>query len=260
MPPHVRMSLLQSLLIRALVAALWKEPCRRPLARWDTALHDRFMLPHFLWEDLRQVLCDLERHGYRFDLDWFAPIHEFRFPRFGVVHVGDIALELRMAVEPWHVLGDEVGSHGTARYVDSSVERIQVTTSGLTSGRYVVTCNGRRVPLRSTGRREESVAGVRYRAWQPPSCLHPTISPHAPLIFDVVDTWNGRSIGGCTYHVAHPGGRNYDTFPVNANEAEARRVSRFWPYGHTPGPMLAPPEELSKEFPYTLDLRRADAC
>jgi uncharacterized protein (DUF2126 family) len=126
----------------------------------------------------------------------------------------------------------------------------------MTSTRYVVTCNGRPIPLHPTGATYEFVAGVRYRAWQPPSCLHPTIPVHTPLTFDIVDTWNDRAIGGCSYHVTHPGGRRYETFPVNANEAESRRMSRFFAFGHTPGTASIVPEDANPQFPYTLDLRR----
>ena len=196
--------------------------------------------------------------GYPFAKEWFAPFIEFRFPRAGTVSIQDMELELRTAIEPWHVLGEEITSGGMARYVDSSVERLQVKLTGTTAERYSVTCNGRRIPLRETGTLGELVAGVRYRAWNPPSALHPSIGVQAPLIFDIVDTWNGRSIGGCTYHVAHPGGRNYDTLPVNAYEAEGRRVSRFSVLGHTPGStvqQLPPVEKENPAYPYTLDLR-----
>lgn len=256
MPPHPRMALVHVLLIRALVARFWNRPYEHALVRWGTELHDRFLLPHYAWRDLQDVVAGLVAAGFPLEDQWFLPFFEFRFPQYGSVQIDDLNLELRMALEPWHVLGEEVAAQGTARYVDSSVERLQVKVTGMTNPRHVVTCNGRRVPLRPTGVPGEFVAGVRYRAWQPPSALHPTIPVHAPLVFDIVDTWNGCSIGGCRYHVSHPGGRNYDTFPVNAYEAEARRISRFWSFGHSPDTVIVPPEETNREFPHTLDLRR----
>ena len=256
MPPHARMSAAQMLLMRAAVAAFWHHPYERHLVRWGTRLHDDFMLPHYAVQDFNEALEELSGLGFKLDPAWFAPHIEFRFPKIGGVSVHGMELELRNALEPWHVLAEDQVAGGTARYVDSSAERVQARVSGWVDERFVLACNGVALPLNRTERVGEYVAGVRFKAWQPPNALHPTIGAQVPLVFDVFDRWSGRSLGGLTHHVAHPGGRNYETFPVNANEAEARRRSRFFPIGHTPGPMPEPRLAVGREQPRTLDLRR----
>jgi uncharacterized protein (DUF2126 family) len=255
MPPDARMSVVQQLLLRALIARFWREPYVASLTRWGTELHDRFMLPYFVALDFDDVIEELQRAGYQLSSEWFAPHFEFRFPLVGELSARAIHLTLRQALEPWHVLGEEASAGGTARFVDSSLERLQLLVTGLTGDRFVVTCNGRPLPLQPTGRNGEFVAGVRYRAWHPPSALHPTIAVHTPLTFDIVDTWMEQSVAGCQYHVMHPGGRNPDRFPVNSYEAESRRLARFSRLAHTPGRVRVGRPERSLEFPYTLDLR-----
>jgi uncharacterized protein (DUF2126 family) len=257
MPPHARMSLAQQLLLRTFIAWFWRSPYREPLVRWGTRLHDRFMLPEMIRTDFADVLRTLKEAGYRLRMEFFHPHFEFRFPFYGKVVYQGMEIELRQALEPWHVLGEEPGGGGTVRYVDSSVERLQVKVTGMVGERFLLLCNGRRIPLQVTAEAGTFVAGVRYRAWQPPSCLHPTIGIHAPLVIDLFDRWSGRAVGGCTYHVGHPGGRNHEVFPVNGHEAEGRRNARFIPHGHTPGSQLQPPPvEDNLEFPSTLDMRR----
>jgi uncharacterized protein (DUF2126 family)/transglutaminase-like putative cysteine protease len=260
MPPHPQMSLTQQLLVRALVCRFWERAYRAPLVEWGTSLHDRFLLPHFLADDFRTVIEELRQAGFPLEHNWFSPHFEFRCPFVGEFVQDNVRVELRTAIEPWYVLGEEPAGGGTVRYVDSSVERLQVKVQGMTGSRHIITCNGRRLPLHPTGTEGEYIAGLRFRAWQPPSCLHPTIGVHTPLVFDLMDTWLGRSLGGCTYHTAHPGGRNYTTYPVNAYEAESRRAARYFQIGHTPGTRPVPPEEVNADFPYTLDLRRTPAA
>lgn len=282
MPPHPQMSLMQMLLVRTLVAWFWKSPYEHNLVRWGTELHDKFLIEHYVREDIKDIVSQLNKAGYAFKEDWFNPFFEFRFPLHGMVTISNIHLELRSGIEPWHVLGEEMTGAGTSRYVDSSVERVQVKVSNFTEERYVLTCNGVKVQLNNTAVKGEFVAGIKYKAWNPYSALHPTIPIDTPLVFDIVDLWNNRSIGGCTYFVSHPGGRSYDTYPVNSFEAESRRINRFWEFGHTQGELeLAsklnfshdnPTRNVVKktstkhfkfkelpinfEFPYTLDLRK----
>ncbi|MGC6430589.1 MAG: DUF2126 domain-containing protein [Jejuia sp.] len=281
MPPHAQMSLMQNLLVRTLVAWFWKKPYEHDLIRWGTELHDKFLIEHFVRNDIRDIVQQLNKAGYAFKEDWFDPFFEFRFPLHGMTTIKDMHVELRAAIEPWNVLGEEMSGGGTARYVDSSLERIQIKISNFIDERYVVTCNGIKVPLKNTGIKGEYVAGIRYKAWNPYSALHPTIGVDAPLVFDVVDTWNKQSVGGCTYFVSHPGGRSYETYPVNSFEAESRRINRFWGFGHTQGDVVPDKgDNISKEeyknikkqirpkkfklkelpinfeFPNTLDLRK----
>ena len=258
MPPHYRMATAQHLLVRSILAAFSERPYQERLVKWGTSLHDRFMLPHFVKQDLLDALRFLSERGFDLSPDWFEPHYQFRFPYYGEIVKDDVHLEVRGALEPWHVLGEESGVGGQARYVDSSLERIQVKMRGATSDRHVVCCNGVEIPLHPTGTHGEFVAGVRYRAWQPPSCLHPTIGIHGPLRLDVFDRWNQRSIAGCSYHVVHPGGRADEDRPVNAVSAESRRIARFEKAGHSPHAYEPQRLGVNPDFPMTLDLRRID--
>ena len=256
MPPHQNMSLTQQLLLRTLVAKFWGNPYVQPLVDWKTRLHDQFMLPHFIWRDFCDVIQSCRDAGYTLEADWFKPHFEFRFPSVGKFTHNSMQVQLRQAIEPWNVLGEETTGTGTSRYVDSSVERMEVKVVGYTDERYVFTCNGRKLPLHPTEVQGEYVAGVRYRAWQPTSCLHPTIPVDEPLTFDLYDSWLKRSVDGCRYHVGHPGGLNPSTLPVNSYEAESRRAARFARVGHGGVSLKPKTDPVNRDFPMTLDLRK----
>ncbi|MCB1202024.1 MAG: transglutaminase family protein [Leptospiraceae bacterium] len=260
MPPHWQMSSAQMLLLRALVTAFWEKPYTGKLVRWGTALHDKWMLPHYLWSDFKEVIEYLNLAQFNLQSDWFLPFFEFRFPFYGKARYGEVEMELRMALEPWNVLGEEISASGVSRSVDSAVERLQLKVTGLRHELSTITCNGHRLPLNATDESGTYVAGVRFKAWGPPSTLHPGIPVHSPLVFDLVDLISKRSLGGMTYFVSHPGGRSFEDFPVNASAAESRRIARFWPHGHTanlsPDAFKSRSQAIHSEFPYTLDLRK----
>ena len=258
MPPHERMAVAQMLLVRGLVAMLSRRPYRRPLIRWGSQLHDRFMLPHFLWRDFQDVVRELREAELPFEAELYRPFLDFKCPLAGRHDIENLQIELRTALEPWPVLGEEGAASGTVRYVDSSVERLEVQVFGLVEGRHEVAVNGVRVPLRPTEVAATRVAGVRFRAWQPPHCLQPTIGIHHPLQFDIVDTWARRSLGAIRYHVWHPEGRAYDEPPLTPFEAAARRAQRFTIDGHAPYPANILEPSLGDEQPFTLDLRTMD--
>jgi uncharacterized protein (DUF2126 family) len=255
MPPNMRMGLLQMLLVRALVCAFWKIPFEGDLTPWGTALHDRFMLPHFVQQDFLEVLAHVRQSGFAFDPEWFGAHFEFRFPKIGSIFADGVELELRRALEPWNVLAEEAASGRTVRNVDSSVERVQVKLSGAKAeSRYIVACNGRRVMLQLTAETGVAVAGVRFRARKLSATMHPTIPVHSPLTFTLIDQRDGRSIAQCSYRIDPPAEREYKGRPADASEAEARRLERF----SIIDPIVAvttPEEEINPIFPGTLDMR-----
>ncbi|MEY2667542.1 MAG: hypothetical protein RJA59_180, partial [Pseudomonadota bacterium] len=256
MPPHPRMAAAQAILARALVAAFAKEPYSHGLVRWGTELHDRFLLPFWLWRDMEEVLGFLDGRGIGLPREAYRPFVEFRCPVVGRLQVGGVAVEIRNALEPWPVLGEEPGGGGTARFVDSSMERVEVRAEGLETERFDVLVNGLAVPLRATGTAGEHVGGVRFRAWAPSSSLQPHLGIHHPLRFDLFDRWAGRSVGACAYHVWHPEGRAYEAAPLTRFEATARRAARFTEEGPLPWPTRPRATQPHPEYPHTLDLRR----
>ncbi|MDP8999235.1 MAG: transglutaminase family protein, partial [Myxococcota bacterium] len=256
MPPHVRMVVAQVALVRALVASFALAPHVGPLVRWGQVLHDRFLLPTWLWKDFEDVLAHLDRAGLGLPREAYRAFLEHRCPVIGALQTDDVRLELRNAMEPWHVLGEEITAAGTSRYVDSSMERIEVRAEGLVAERHAVTVNGYDLPLRPTGLADESVGGVRFRAWAPPASLHPHLGIHHPLRIEVVDTWARRSLGACAYHVWHPEGRAFDTPPLTRFEAAARRAQRFTIESPSPQPAAVRPASAHRDAPHTLDLRR----
>ncbi|QDT09535.1 DUF2126 domain-containing protein [Planctomycetes bacterium K23_9] len=259
MPPHAQMNLVQQLLIRSIVAAFWDSPLHTPLTRWGTGIYDRYLLPHFVWNDMVNLIGELNDRGIAMDAEWFVPQFNFRFAKIGEMTRDGVNLELRSAIEPWFLMGEEPAGGGTARYVDASMERLQVTVDGFDPNRHAILCQGHQVPMHETDIAGRFIAGVKYRAWQPPRCLHPTIAVDTPLQFDIVDRNRRHSVGGCRYHVSHPAGLTYDKLPINASEAETRRATRFTAGTVTGGVVDVPPLPPTispNEYPVTFDLRK----
>lgn len=256
MPPHPRMVVAQMGLVRALVAALAQAPYDKPLVRWGQELHDRFLLPLWLGRDLGDVLAFLAARGLPLPAQAYQAFLDLRCPLVGRLQAGEVTLEVRNALEPWHVLGEEPGASGTSRYVDSSLERVEVRADGLVPERHALLVNGLQLPLKPTGAAHQLAAGVRFRAWAPPHSLQPHLGIHHPLRFDVVDTWAERSLGACAYHVWHPEGRAFAEAPLTRFEASARRAQRFTQEGPLPWPVRPRPTSALPEAPWTLDLRR----
>ena len=256
MPPHAQMSLTQGHLIRSCVAGFWETPYTEELIKWGTALHDKFMLHHFACEDLKRAIKSLKARGIPMEMDWFTPHLEFRYPKYGEITYEDVVVEFRHALEPWHTLGEEPTAGGAARFVDSSVERLEIRVRNFPKEKFILTCNGRRIPLYPTETVGEAVAGVRFSAWEAIHCLHPTLKPEVPLVFNLIEITSQRSVAGARYHVGHPAGRNYENKPVNFKEAESRRHARFETIGMTAGKLSIPPIEENALYPLTLDLRR----
>ena len=271
---HAQLAALQSLLVMALVARFVRVPDGRELVPWGAALHGRFLLPQPLWQDLDEVLRELAAVDLPLPLEWFAPFLELHFPVLGTVQIGAITLELRVAHESCPVLAEEATSAGVVRFVDSANERAQVRVTGLAPGRYVLACNGRRVPMQPGGAHDELIAGVRYKTANPQATLHPTTPVLTALVFDLIDTWSGRAVGGCTYVIPpRPGvGGPVAISPgVAEGEGSGRRPEvraaaprfvpprgvpgRFLPHGSALGPMTHPPAETGAG--HVLDLTRA---
>ncbi len=256
MPPHPRLAVAQMLLANSIVAAMVKEPYDVELCRFGMRLHDRYLLPHFMWSDMEDVLAFLAARGLPIPPEAYRPFVELRCPLVGELQAGDVCLEVRNAIEPWNVLGEEQGASGTSRYVDSSVERVEVKVRHFSPERYQVSVNGLALPLTPTGIAGEHVAGVRFRAWAPPHSLHPHLGIHHPLRFEVVDRWAKRSLGAAGYHVWHPEGRAFDTPPLTRFEAAARRAQRFTLEPASPYPVAPKAIAMHPDAPCTLDLRR----
>ncbi|MEO1170819.1 MAG: transglutaminase family protein, partial [Myxococcota bacterium] len=258
MPPHPRMVCAQMFLARALVASFAKTPYKRPLVRWGTRLHDQFLLPTWMWRDFQDVLSHLRAADIDFPDDTYRPFVELRCPTIGRFEENGVAVELRNAIEPWNVLGEELTTTGTARYVDSSVERIEVRAEGIVPERHILTVNGQALPMHGTGTAGEAVGGVRFRAWAPPHSLHAHLGIHHPLRIDLFDTWAGRAVAAGAYHVWHPEGRAFDEPPLTRFEAAARRGQRFERIGPLPYDETVHRARRHPDGPFTLDLRRLE--